>query len=556
VYTDACDGVLKQSKETMWDADAAAAAGHLDEALGRYESVAAVSAALRAAALTRAGALYEKRGDSAKAIGTYAKAIDAAEALQSNLRLDELVMSWAAQQKPLYTAMIGLSFDHGHADSAFAYAERARARAFLNQLGNRRLPPAAVPKELASELYDVRRKLFDLETYRAHPQEQTALPNPFAPGDDGRRHEEEAARKRFQELLARVAQANPAYVSLVQVDTVPLKQLQREVLPADATLLEYFVLRDRVLVWVIDHQSVHSAALPIASADLRSLIMELRELITDRDAGAQAIGGRLYDALIAPVAQHIRQPNLIIVPHGVLHYMPFPALWSASRNQYLVESYTITLASSASALRYAPKQRAGKGVLIFGNPDRSLPNAETEANGIGSIYGTPAWIGKDARESRLRQDGARAGIVHIAAHARYESGRPLFTRIDLAPNDGAAAQSEGGDGRLHLYEVYDLDLSATRLAVLSACETAMGPASEGDDLVALSRAFRYAGAASVVTTLWAIDDASTSALMNDFYHRLHDGVPAAEALRQSQLYLLRETRFREPYHWAAFTLTR
>jgi CHAT domain-containing protein len=101
----------------------------------------------------------------------------------------------------------------------------------------------------------------------------------------------------------------------------------------------------------------------------------------------------------------------------------------------------------------------------------------------------------------------------------------------------------------------DLDLSGVNLVVLSACQTASGKRSGGDEIVGLTRAFLYAGTPGVISTLWNIHDAATAILMEDFYRRLLEGVSVAEALRQAQLSLLRTPSYQDPYYWAAFSLT-
>jgi CHAT domain-containing protein len=136
--------------------------------------------------------------------------------------------------------------------------------------------------------------------------------------------------------------------------------------------------------------------------------------------------------------------------------------------------------------------------------------------------------------------------VHLAAHAILNPVNPLFTRVELAPD-------EGHDGSLEMHEVFGLDLSKTGLVVLSGCRTQMGTLSAGDDLEGLTRAFLYAGTPAVVSSLWDVDDESTSLFMERFYTHLRKGTGRAEALRRAQA----ETRRKFPhsYYWAAFVLT-
>ncbi|HYC90582.1 MAG TPA: CHAT domain-containing tetratricopeptide repeat protein [Thermoanaerobaculia bacterium] len=543
IFTNPCDGVLSAAKDTLWDADVAAAQGKTDEAIRLYTTAASGAPAMRATALTRIAFLRDT-------FDAYQQAIDAVEQVQGRLRLDELVTSWAGQQVPLYSRVIALSLERKQPDVAFAYAERARARAFLNQVGNRRLPPAVQPA-LAAELQEVRGKLIALETPQPEPPPlPLPMANVYANVGDPRKLEREQLQKRYSELLGRLAQSNPAYLSLVQVEPVNLAKLQREVLPAGTTLVEYFVLDDRVIAWVIDRENVRSVELKISAKDLNGRVGYFRNLITGRKPEWVATANELYATLIAPLKQHIRNASLIIVPHASLHYLPFAALRNDER--HLVEEYAFTVAPSASALRFMrPSGKRSSSLLALGDPDRTLPHAETEARTVAKLYGTSAYVGKEATEKRLRSDAGRAGFVHVAAHATYDPLRPNFSRLELAP----AGDDEKADGKLHVYEIPDLDFSLTRLAVLSACETALGPRSSGDDLVALTRAFLAAGAPAVMTTLWSIDDPASSTLMESFYRRMHKGVAPAAALRDAQLQVLRDSGLSHPYYWAAFTLT-
>jgi CHAT domain-containing protein len=138
-------------------------------------------------------------------------------------------------------------------------------------------------------------------------------------------------------------------------------------------------------------------------------------------------------------------------------------------------------------------------------------------------------------------------IIHVAAHAEFNPSTPLFSRILLGP-DG---KGEEGGG-LAVREIYDLDLSRTGLVVLSACETQLGPYSEGDDIVGLTRAFVYAGTPSVVASLWTVDDESAARLMEAFYASLKRGASKASALRVAQAEVRK--KYPHPYYWAGFVL--
>lgn len=206
---------------------------------------------------------------------------------------------------------------------------------------------------------------------------------------------------------------------------------------------------------------------------------------------------------------------------------------------------------SASVLQYL----AGKGegasgpVLALGNPDLGpaldLRFAEREARAVGARYpGAALLLGETATEARVKALAPEARLLHLATHGELNPQDPLSSALLLVP-DGT------DDGRLEVREILGLDLKA-KLVVLSACETGLGKLSRGDELIGLQRAFLHAGAPTVVTTLWKVDDQASFVLMRDFHERL-DALGPAEALREAQRSAMRE--FSHPFFWAAFQVT-
>src|SRR5262249_45023965 len=254
----------------------------------------------------------------------------------------------------------------------------------------------------------------------------------------------------------------------------------------------------------------------------------------------------LYKVLIQPALPHIRGKELIIVPHDVLHYLPFQALL-APDGQYLIEKYPINYLSSASLMQFTQEKRKAKGelssllaqggnILTFGNPDLGDPNkslafAGIEAKEIKNLYPqSTIYLETEASEEKAKALSSQNDIIHFASHAELSEDDPLTSAILLAKSDKE-------DGRLEVREIFGMDLKAS-LVVLNACETGLGKLSSGDELVGLTRAFIYAGTPSVVASLWNVEDSSTAQLMASFYKNLKT-MSKVEALRQAQLGLIR-----------------
>src|SRR6185437_9739715 len=234
---------------------------------------------------------------------------------------------------------------------------------------------------------------------------------------------------------------------------------------------------------------------------------------------------------------------------GPLHYLPFAALQNGDK--YLIDHYSIRLIPSAGALAYLKSDHPAKAgrLLALGNPDLGearydLPNAQIEATKVAALFpDSRALVRAEASKSAIKELGNGFAILHFATHGKFDANAPLSSGLYLS-------KGTESDGVLTVGDLYDLRWDVD-LVTLSACETGLGKVANGDDVIGLTRGFLYAGARSIVASLWEVDDAATEELMLDFYRHL-DGQDKREALRLAQV----ETRQRypEPWFWAAFNI--
>jgi CHAT domain-containing protein len=223
-------------------------------------------------------------------------------------------------------------------------------------------------------------------------------------------------------------------------------------------------------------------------------------------------------------------------------------------DRYILQDSLVYYLSSASILQFTrEKERTatGPGALAVGNPDLENPTlnlryAEREAEEVGRQFpGAIVLVRREATKPRTREVIGPQSVIHLATHADLDEADPLGSALLFRP--------EGRDtGRLEVQEIFGLDLHAS-LVVLSACETALGKLTRGDELTGLTRAFIYAGTPSVITTLWQVNDRTAYELMREFYRNLKDGKDKGEALRGAQLATLQ--KYPHPYFWAAYQLT-
>lgn len=493
----------------------------------------------RAATLLALGAVQEHQGNSRAAIATYREAVEISESALPEIRADDLLMGLAENAIDAYGRWAGLLARKGDAEQAFAVAERGRARAFLRRVGN---PPLGLQKgidpALLSQEKSLREKLQALTRKAAAEADRSALAR-IAGEIDG-------ARREYETLRIRIQQGSPEYGSLFHPSPLTVPEVQK-LLDDETTLIEYLLLEDRSLAWVIERDAVHLVRLTMSREELASRVEELRQRIAAREPVA-AHSFILYQGLFSQLEPYIHHTNVWIVPDGPLHALPFAALApdvGRTTKTWLTERYALSVLPSASVLPFllAKRDREGGGMLALGDPDGSLPAAAAEARAVAALYGSRALVGREASATALRNAPRPIGHLHIAAHAELDPARPLFSRIRLA------------DGELPAHDIFGLELRGTRLVVLSGCQTGVGPATGAGELESLSRAFLYAGAPAVLASLWRVDDLASRALMEAFYRRLRAGAPTAEALRQAQIEILRGGEWGHPFFWAAFTLT-
>jgi len=491
---------------------------------------------LRAGLLGSIAAAWWREGNEEAGTRFMMQAADALERTVDDVHVEELVGSFLGDFRNAYfDILIRMLIREGKTSKAFDYSERARARAFLQLIGNTRLDArhgAAEP--LLHEAESLRAQISTWEQQSAGSTSVT-LANDL-----------QQARDRYNGLLTRLKVSNPEYAAITRVEPLRLEDIRRELAPG-TTLISYFVTTTQVQAWVVDSSHVHYVALPVTAADMDHIACWAERMGNRNGSDARGVqrhnlncaengDTEAFRLLFEPLREKISGRRLIIVPHSVLHFVPFAALRDGS-----------------IGFLHAKETPAGGRALVLGDPETTsgkLAGARREAERIASALDTTALLDTHATESALHHLDGEVGVIHIAAHGRYDRRNPLFSHLALAPD-------AENDGRLEVHEILgDLDLTGVNLVVLSACESGLGKGSRGDDVVGLTRAFLYAGAPGVMSTLWDIDDAATAELMESFYARFRAGDSAADSLRNAQLAMLRRhDAHAAPEFWAAFTLT-
>jgi CHAT domain-containing protein len=347
----------------------------------------------------------------------------------------------------------------------------------------------------------------------------------------------------------------------------------RAQLPALVQLVEYAVLEDQVLIWVLtaDHPQPRSRAVPIARAVLTEKVQHYLASLSrppaQGEAGWREPAQELYDLLLQPVAEWLDpRKQLCLVPDKLLTRLPFGTLRARATGRLLLEDYTVSYAASANVFVQATQQARQKQgisqeqVLAMGNPqfDRqafpALPellHAEETTRQIAGLYPAARLLtGAQATRSAFRAALRQSDVVHVTAHYVTDAESPLLSRLPLAPDPGGSLPAA-----LQTYEFYQLGKLPSRLVVLAACQTSGEAIYGGEGAIGLARPFAVAGVPLVIASLWPVDEPATNLLMLAFHRaRRQGGQASATALRNAQLALLREQpAYEHPYYWAAFT---
>jgi CHAT domain-containing protein/tetratricopeptide (TPR) repeat protein len=333
-------------------------------------------------------------------------------------------------------------------------------------------------------------------------------------------------------------------------------QALREALPAGIELVSYYLLRDRLLVWMIDRSRVQLIEEPVDARELTRLAAQFRDGASEGRIH-QSISDTLYRVLWTPVTRGTGEARtVVIVADGALQQVPFAALRDPSTGRYVVEDYTVLASPSASfyvssAARSREHAQEITSALLVGNPESSshdrLPDAEREVTQAAHFYAHPeVLLGRAATKSAFLERASRFSVIHFGGHAVANPEYPLLSRLMFAPESGGEA--------LYAHEMSGLRFPRTQLVILAACSTARGAISRGEGALNVARPFLAGGVPVVIASQWDVDDLATSELFLAFHREFAVSKDAARALRHAQLQLLRDPSLRHssPASWGAF----
>jgi CHAT domain-containing protein len=490
-----------------------------------------------------------------------------------------------------YTGLLQTHLALEDLPAAFATFERARARSLVELLAERSLDLRAdVPADLLNQqeqldqnrstAYAALAKLNSPKDAIRIEELQSALT---------------MYDIRQRELEAQFRRASPRFANLQYPEPLDLNAA-RAVLDEGTLLLAYYVVEKQTYLFAVTRTGLKVFPLPLGEAELTRQVNAFRDAVSQRRLGnplreAQQQGQKLYDDLIRPAQDWVSQATRILIcPDGALHALPFAALISQTdpTPQYFIEqkplhtivSMTVYAETRKSAAAHdknseqtvlafgdaiytreqtaaAPKQKTaaqtrervadGRGEVDNQDPlvadlrQRGwsldpLPGTRREVIEIARLYGSAATVklGQDVTKLAAQQESPNYTILHFAVHGWLDDQIGLNSGLALSQPEASGRKAEkGNNGLWQAWEIIGQTKVKADLVVLSACLTGLGQTVRGEGIVGLTRAFQYAGAKSVVVSMWSVSDTSTAALMSAFYQELRRGVVKDVALQNS-----------------------
>jgi CHAT domain-containing protein/Tfp pilus assembly protein PilF len=524
--------------------------------------------------------------------------------------------SYRTTEKAIYWHALEFWIANNSGDEAFRLLEQYRARSFLDQLATRDITvydensttDQIALRKLRNQYDDLQSRLFQ-ESRKYNQEQAKKLVQKL-----------KTIRQEMDETESRIREKSPKVAGLRHAPPLSLVEAQ-QVLEPGSLLLSFAVGGNKTYVLTVDAaKGCLIRELSIGDQELTEEIRLFRSLLVTRssrrsvsEAVADPMIGearRLYKKLIEPLADLVEgSRRILVLPDGPLHLLPWGALihnlpssgmQDGRAWQYLAEWKPISIALSATVYAEIKKGRRDTSgtpvdLVAFGDPaipqdfasrhteeigdlrvrsaaergfDFSrLPATRHEVEQISQMFPgrTRLYLGADATEEKAKAIGKDVRYLHFATHGMLSEQIPLSSAVVLSVPEKFEEGHE--NGLLQAWEIFEQVRLDADLVVLSACESGLGKEMGGEGLIGLTRAFQYAGARSVMASLWKISDRTTAELMVRFYKHLKDGLPKDEALRAAQMELIHgpiqvknekgeveEIDASAPYYWAAFQI--
>jgi CHAT domain-containing protein/tetratricopeptide (TPR) repeat protein len=515
------------------------------------------------------GEVARLKGNNREALESFLRAVETVEQMRGGIGADEFKATFLSGKIQVYEDAIAACLDEGSPkllEEAFRLVESSKSRALVDLLARYLREQSGARKTGRSRADKTRDKLTrliaDLNWYSSHAQledERGGQRRAAVAERYGR--EITRCEQQIAQLFRRLEAEAPSIDVAGRGSETGIEELQASLEP-DEIVVEFFTTGDEISAFIMCRDQLTVSRGVASRREIERLLSALRfqiekfnygpgyteDYFEQLNSATNQFLTQLYLHLLARFEHDLSERRLIIIPHGPLHYVPFHAL--VNRRGYLVDQYEISYAPSATVLALcrargrqfgrtsSNSRRSNLVALGLAQPD--VPKIADEIQSLASLFPDSITLtGRNATRRNLLKEAPRARFLHLASHGYFRRDNPMFSFLKLA------------DSQLNFYSLLDLNLSA-EMVTLSACHTGVNRVFPGDELHGLMRGFLHAGAPSLVASLWASSDASTTQLMKNLYRRISEGESKRAALREAQLAV--KDDYGHPYYWAPFIL--
>lgn len=471
---------------------------------------------------------------------------------------------------------------------AFVCSEKSKASVLLSALRDAGAKGfGGIPDDLLQKENDLVR---DIAFYNEQVYEEKRKDDPDSLKIDLWEQKLFSANEQYDELRSNFENNYPAYYNLKYITgTISVEDMQKK-MEKHVSVIEYSLTDSVLYTFLINRNNFEFISQPLDTS-FRSMFQVMIRAVGQLDPtkhNAESFSlfikssSALYDYLINPLTDKIQGNQLIIVPDGILSFLPFDALISAEGNippghldykdlPLLLKKFAVSTAYSSTMLfeqEIARNNKKVKGLLAFapsygGDSQMALrgvprynyrkdlaaiPGAREEVQRIIRMISGTSFIDSDATETNFKEKAGAYDIIHLAMHTVINNEDPMYSKLVFT-----AVMENTEDGLLNTREIYNMHLKA-RMVVLSSCSSGEGTLQKGEGVISLARGFSYAGCPSLIMTLWEIEDRVSADLMVGYYSYLKKGYRKDVALQKAKVdFLNHHTQLlSHPFYWSAY----
>lgn len=443
-------------------------------------------------------------------------------------------------------------------DEAFKYTEKSKAVLLLEALlSSQATEFANIPEDLLDREKQLKSEITRIEKKLSYSDN----PDVFLEDDLFE------LRQEYRNLLVNFETNYPSYFDLkYNNEVLTLDEVQQK-LDDNELLISYFYGNENIYTIAASKSENHFTKTAITSKledDIYRLHAMLAKSTSDQDS-LQILSHSLHQEIIEPILKLFPEENIIVIPDGLLNYVPFGSLiTNIEQNRYLIEDKSVSYANSATLWSKLNNRLHSDAKLLalapsfnsnttYGNQRSdilgNLPHNKKEVSQILESFSGDSFLANEATLNNFTSSVSDYSILHMATHAVFDDKNPEYSYLAFTPD----AKTEN---LLFVKDLYNLSLNAG-LVTLSACESGIGELRRGEGFLSLARGFFYSGASSISSTLWKVNDNSSSMLMGDFYKYLAYGDSKDQALREAKLSFLEKNRdngLSHPYYWSGYII--